>query len=140
MSEQSYYLDSNFFVYLFTQEEDILKKIINNLGKHHFYTSCLTYDEVVWVIRKLFGKEISIKSSGFLLSISNLNFINVDKEILHKTDEVISYFDLKPRDSLHYASMENNNIKNIVTDDKDFNKIKIIEVISIESFVKQLTN
>ena len=59
--------------------------------------------------------------------------------ILISAQDIMQTFDLKPRDSLHYASMEHKKIKTIVTDDRDFNKIKSdIKIISAETFIKNL--
>lgn len=131
------YLDTNFFVYLYSQNEETAKNIISYIERNSCYTSCLTYDEFIWIMRKLFGKEIAVKSSEFILNI-NIDFITIDKTLLFKTSELLNFFDLKPRDCIHYACMEKNNIKRIVTNDKDFEKLKGIETTTFEDFIKEI--
>lgn len=130
-----FYLDTNFFIYLFLIEEEKGKQILKSLENYSLYTSCLTYDEFVWSIRKLINKEISLEAGEFFLSLDFINFINLDKSIIIKAQTVMQHFDLKPRDALHFASMEKKSIKYIVSDDPDFNKVKIIEPISVNNFV-----
>ena len=59
--------------------------------------------------------------------------------MLSISKEVLENSDLKPRDSIHYATLQIMNIKNLVTDDRDFSKIKNdIKVIGVENFMKNL--
>lgn len=136
--EEVIYLDSNFFVYLFLDNAENQKRAIESLSKKSIYTSCLTYDEVVWAIRKLYNKETSIKAAELMLNLEFLHFIDLNKNILFRSKNIIEILDLKPRDSLHYASMEEKQISYVVTDDKDFSQLKNIKVISIENFMKSL--
>ncbi|HLC86430.1 MAG TPA: PIN domain-containing protein [Candidatus Nanoarchaeia archaeon] len=133
------YLDTNFFVYLLTQETENLEKIKKKLNAQKVYTSCLTYDEFVWAVRKLLGKEISIKSAEFILNLEFLHFVDLNKIILSISKEIIENLDLKPRDSLHYATLQVMNIKNLISDDRDFSKLKNdIKTINVENFIKNL--
>ncbi|MEK6973865.1 MAG: type II toxin-antitoxin system VapC family toxin [Nanoarchaeota archaeon] len=45
--------------------------------------------------------------------------------------DFIEKYGLKPRDAFHLAIMENFNIKEIVSDDSDFDKIKGIKRIKL---------
>lgn len=130
-----FYLDTNFFIYLFSIEEEKGKEILKSLENCFLYTSCLTYDEFVWGIRKLINKEISLKAGEFFLNLDFINFISLDKSILIKSHTIMQHFNLKPRDALHFASMEKKSIKQIISDDSDFDKVKIIERISIAKFL-----
>ena len=44
-----------------------------------------------------------------------------------KNEEIIEKYNLKPRDAIHVASALTNNIKEIVSDDPDFDKVKEIK-------------
>ena len=132
------YLDTNFFVYLFTKEPEEVEEIIIYLKEIKVFTSCLTYDEFVWIIRKMYNKDTSIKAGEFLLNLDLIHFIELDKTILNKSIEVMKQFNLKPRDALHFSSMEIKGIKQIVTEDKDFDEIKTIKRHSISQFLNVL--
>ena len=81
------YIDSNVFIYpvIYQTEsqqkakkaKEILLKIEN--GEISAYTSTLTWDEVVWVVSKLLGRDDGINQGKKLLGFPNLEFINVDE-------------------------------------------------------------
>jgi len=122
------YLDSNVFIYplLYDDEkaklcENILRKIIN--GEIKAYTSILTWDEIVYVLWKKKGTEIS-KNEGYrFLRFPNLNFIDVNTKILFKSQLLMEKYNLKPRDSIHAACAIIFNIQDIISDDSDFDNI-----------------
>ena len=129
------YLDTNFFVYLFTKEPNEVQTILTHLEKYKVFTSCLTYDEFVWSIRKLFNKETSLKAAEFLLSLETIYFLDLTKTTLNKSIETMQKFHLKPRDALHLATMQIKTITTIVTDDSDFATIEGIKNISVSDFL-----
>ena len=120
MNNNLFYINTNFLIYLFVKEEEEGIRIINKLKEVNLCTSTLTYDEFIWVIRKISNKETSLKASDYFLNLDFLKILELNKETLTISNEAMKEFDLKPRDSLHYASMKQKQIKNIVTDDKDF--------------------
>jgi predicted nucleic acid-binding protein len=133
------YIDSNIFVYpvLYSQETDLrVKKAANILrdianGELLAFTSTLTWDEVIWTIRKFLGKSESINQGQKLLGFTNLHFINVDENILSRAQILMSNYNLKPRDSIHAASAIDKKLKTIISDDIDFDKVKEITRIPL---------
>jgi hypothetical protein len=125
------YLDSNIFIYpvLYspeTQEKsrkarELLLKV--EKGELKAYTSTLTWDEVVYVIAKTLGREEGTSQGRKLLGFPNLAFIDVDKRTLSTAQTLLDKYNLRPRDSLHIASALNKNIKTIISDDEDFDKV-----------------
>ena len=125
------YLDSNVFIYpvLYspeTQEKsrkarELLLKV--EKGELKAYTSTLTWDEVVWVIAKTLGREEGTSQGRKLLGFPNLEFIDIDKRTLSTAQTLLDKYNLRPRDSLHIASALNKNIKTIISDDEDFDKV-----------------
>ena len=125
------YLDSNIFIYpvLYspeTQEKsrkarELLLKV--EKGELKAYTSTLTWDEVVWVIAKTLGREEGTSQGRKLLGFPNLEFIDIDKQTLSTAQMLLDKYNLRPRDSLHIASALNKNIKTIISDDEDFDKV-----------------
>lgn len=125
------YLDSNIFIYpvLYspeTQEKSRkARELLLNVEKGELkaYTSTLTWDEVVWVIAKTLGREEGTSQGRKLLGFPNLEFIDVDKRTLSTAQMLLDKYNLRPRDSLHIASALNKNIKTIISDDEDFDKV-----------------
>ena len=125
------YLDSNIFIYqvLYSPEaqeksrnaRELLLKVEN--GELKAYTSTLTWDEVVWVITRTFGREEGTSQGRKLLGFPNLEFIDVDKITISTAQSLLGKYSLRPRDALHIASALNKNIKTIISDDDDFDKV-----------------
>ncbi|MDR0372994.1 MAG: type II toxin-antitoxin system VapC family toxin [Nitrososphaerota archaeon] len=129
------YIDSNVFLYpvLYSNEADlrvkkageILKNIAN--GELLAFTSVLTWDEVVWVVRKTMGTSEAQSQGQKLLGFLNLQFIKIDENILSQAQGLINKYTLKPRDAIHIASAVNQKIALIISDDQDFDGIKEIK-------------
>ena len=129
------YIDSNVFIYpiLYTAEvEPKVKKAKQILlgiekGELSGCTSTLTWDEVVWVVSKTLGKSEGINQGQKLLGFPNLEFINVDENILGHAQALMSKYNLSPRDSIHIASAIERKIKTIISDDKDADQVTEIK-------------
>lgn len=133
------YLDSNIFINSVLYNDEKAKKckeIVLKIAKKEIIgvTSILTWDELVYVVRKNIGKEIAIKEGKKFLMLPNIIFVDANKNIIDKAQELISKYNLKPRDAIHAVSALINDINEIISDDEDFDKIKEIKRISLEKF------
>ena len=138
MRDRLVYLDTNFFVYIFSKDSEEVKKLVKGMEQYKLFTSCLTYDEFVWTIKKLLGKESALMAADFILSIKPLKFLVVTKNTLLISKRAMTTYDLDPRDSIHYASMLLEEIFQIVSEDRDFKNIPNIQRIDCPAFFKQL--
>jgi predicted nucleic acid-binding protein len=128
------YVDSNVFLYsaLYPADtqpkakkaKEILQKIES--GELLAATSTLTWDEVVWVATKLLGRTDGIAQGRKLLGFPNLEFINVDEGVIAQAQTLMDKYKLSPRDSIHASSALNRKIKQIISDDEDFDQVKEI--------------
>jgi len=131
------YIDSSVFLYPIIYEvgaveeakrsKDLLLRIA--FGDVEAYTSIITWDEVVWVVRKIFGLEPSIEQGKLFLSFPNLKFLAVKKSIILRAQEILEKYRVKPRDAIHAATAIENKITNIASFDKDFDIIREIKRI-----------
>lgn len=129
------YVDSNVFIYPVIYEEptvteakkskDFLLRIA--LGEIEAYTSSITWDEVTWTIRKLFGIDSSINEGKKFLSFPNLRLLGVKKSTILKAQELTEKYKIKPRDAIHAAVALENKITSIVSYDEDFDKVDEIK-------------
>lgn len=131
------YVDSNVFIYPIIYDEeavveakksrDFLVKMA--LGKIEAYTSPLTWDEVTWVIRKLFGIQVSTDACRKFLGFPNLRVLGVRRSTVFKAQELVKRYGVKPRNAVHAAVALENKIKTIVSYDENFaiNDIRRIE-------------
>ena len=121
------YIDSNVFLYpiLYTEEVEPkvkkAKQILRSIekGELQAFTSTLTWDEVVWVVSKTMGRSEGISQGQKLLGFLNLQFINVDENMLNQAQALMSKYNLRPRDSIHVASAIDSKLAMIISDDKD---------------------
>ncbi len=128
------YFDANIFLNVILYEDNKSKKckellydLIN--GKIIGFTSVLTWDEVVYVIEKNLGKEIAIKEGEKFLRMPNLFFIDANKNIIMNAQNLVKKYHIKPRDAIHISSALANGIYEIISLDKEFDKIKEIKRI-----------
>lgn len=131
------YVDSNVFLYPVLYDPGTLpeaKKSKNfllriALGKVEAYTATITWDEVAWVVRKVFGFEFSMEQSKKLLSFPNLRLLGVKKSTVFKAQELTEKYGIKPRDAIHAATALENKITTIISYDKGFDEISEIRRI-----------
>jgi len=136
------YIDANVFIYPLIYDENevaearLSKSILSRVVKGEIKagTSCLTWDEVVYVVSKVSGWDDAKKAGSKLLLFPNLRIFGVDKKTIDRAQVLIERYDLKPRDAIHAASAIQNATKSIVTNDDDFdvvgelNRIRLDEV------------
>lgn len=130
------YLDSNIFIYALLSKDNrgfscqkIISDVINN--KNSALTSFLTWDEIVYIIKKHRGTKIAIIEGRKILQMPNLSFIKVDEQIISNAQKLIEIYNLNPRDAIHIASAIISNCDGIVSDDSDFDNIKEIKRIKV---------
>lgn len=132
------YVDSNIFIYpvIYDTEavgeakssKDFLFKIAS--GEVQAYTATLTWDEIAWATRKIFGFESSAEQSRKFLSFPNLRLLGVNKNAVLRAQTLMEKYRTRPRDAVHAAVALENKITTILSYDKDFddiNELKRIE-------------
>jgi len=132
------YVDTNVFLYPVLYEEKrriarLAKKILIKIanGEIKAATSTLTWDEFVWVIMKTLGREIAIREGEKFLIFPNLKFLQINEIVIQKAQKLVEKYEINPRDSIHISCALVNGIKEIISDDLDFNRVKEIKRISI---------
>lgn len=135
------YLDANIFIYAATnngKEGDLCRDVLRKIAfkKIIGQTSFLTWDEIVYSIRKIKDRQIAAKEGENFLKFPNLILLKIDEKIMGKAQELINMYNLKPRDAIHAASVILNGINNILSDDSDFDKVKEIKRIPLNDIDK----
>lgn len=134
------YIDSNVFIYPVIYQTDPqpkakrAKEILLSIekGEQSACTSTLTWDEVVWVVTKVMGRNDGITQGRKLLGFPNLQFINADENVLTTAQKLIEKYKLNPRDSIHVASALDRRIKTVISDDEDLDIVKEIKRTPLE--------
>ena len=133
------YLDSNVFIYpvIYREESEPkakkAKEILSNVetGKLDASTSTLTWDEVVWVVSKTMGRSEGINQGKKLLGFPNLKFIAPDGSVVSHAQSLIEKRKINPRDAIHVACALGKKITEIISDDSEFDAIKVIHRIPL---------
>jgi predicted nucleic acid-binding protein len=134
------YLDSNVFIYPVIYQTEAqpkaskAKEILRNVenGKLSAYTSTLTWDEVVWVVSKVMGRNEGINQGQKLLGFPNLQFVTADENVIVQAQRLMNKYKMSPRDSIHLASALERRTKSVISDDADFDQVKEITRTSLE--------
>lgn len=136
------YLDSNVFLFaLLYDEKDnsqaftsrvILKDVIDH--KIQACTSFLTWDEVVFVVRKKAGIDESVLTGEKLLSFPNIKFIEANQEIITLAQDLTGTYHIRPRDAIHAASALQAGVESFLSDDSDFDILHEITRIPLDQY------
>lgn len=130
------YLDANVFIHsslnlraIGEKSRTIIKEV--QLGKISATTSALSFDELVWAVKKQRGETAALIAGQVILNTAGLSLIEVDRDILNSALALISKYHLNPRDSIHAASAMQEGAEYIVSEDPDFDALKEIKRKSI---------
>jgi predicted nucleic acid-binding protein len=82
-------------------------------------TSLLTWDEVVWVVRRELTVEDARKQGMEFLDFPWLAFLTVTMDVIKKAQGLIEASSIKPRDAIHIASAMIHGASEFVTFDED---------------------
>jgi len=137
--EKSFYIDSNIFIFAYSEDKEngvICRKILDLIieNKITAFTSTLTFDEIFNKIMRLKDKQTALIVSDLFLNLNNLKFIEVDLNIVSSSLSLLKKYNLGPRDAIHLACAFSKDLKNIITNDKDFDKIEEIKRYDIKNF------
>lgn len=135
------YIDSNIFIFAATDKDELgqncreLMELINE-QKITCAASYLVVDEVIWILKKMVGKENAVKIVKTMLSMP-MKWIVVDRPVIMKMVDIYGRTTLDPRDAIHVSSMKDIGLSVILSEDADFDKVEGIERISASECVKK---
>ena len=99
-------------------------------GAHRAYTSTLTVDEMLWVVKKTLGREEAAKAAKLLFNLSHLGLVDATGSIVSDAVEVFLHERVEPRDAIHVATMRSRRVVHIASLDADFDSVKGIKRLS----------
>lgn len=109
----------------------------NKLSKTYFdkvldksllgFTGVITWDEVVFNVKRFTTRDESIKFGKKLLGFPNLLFLEINKETIKQAQQIYEKFNLKhTMDAIHAALAINYCNGNLISDDCGFDSIPAI--------------
>jgi|SRR3989344_1187001 len=131
------YIDTNVFVYAISNRAELgerARAILRQVedSKIDAATSCMTFSEIVHVLIKISDRKTAVAAGEGFLALNNLNIEGMNKTTCRIALETINQSAIRPQDALHYATMKEAGITEIITEDSDFDKIKGIRKYSIK--------
>ncbi|MBI4210029.1 MAG: type II toxin-antitoxin system VapC family toxin [Candidatus Diapherotrites archaeon] len=139
----SVYVDTNVFVYALSdrgERGELARKFLKKIedGEIGASTSSVAFSELVYVVTRNFDRETAMKAGENLLALNNLNVESIGKTTCRIALEAIRQYSFKPQDALHYASMKESGIDEMISEDADFGKAKDIKKYTIAQFLAKL--
>lgn len=121
------YLDSNVFIYAALSTEEIgdrARALLKEVQEGKVASSStLTFDELVWVVKKHRSLDDAMVAGEAFLNMPGLLLISVDTDILASALDNIRKYRLDPRDAIHAASAISSRSRVIVSTDEHFDKV-----------------
>ncbi len=92
-------------------------------GTRKVSTSTLTWDEVVYVVRRLLGPEDSVAKGAELLAFPNLTWHRVDFTVLRRAADLYRSLPMRPKDAIHAATALEAGEREILSEDRVFDRV-----------------
>ncbi|MFA5416714.1 MAG: type II toxin-antitoxin system VapC family toxin [Methanoregula sp.] len=135
------YIDSNIFIYSLLYDNtvpnaDKARKILSDIhyGTLKAVTCCLTWDEIVHVIKRNAGSNNAFYAGKYFLEFPNLKILPVDPDTIESAQALVEQYNIQPRDAIHAVSALQRGISDFLTDDQDFEKIQELNRISFDDW------
>ena len=93
-------------------------------GSRRVATATLTWDEVVYVVRRLLGLGDSIAKGQELVEFPNLTWLRVDLGVLRRASDLYRSVPMRPRDAIHAAAALEAGEREILSEDRVFDQVK----------------
>lgn len=129
------FLDSNLLIYLNAVRTAEVRVIYENfylnlLSENKAYTDVLVLDELLYISKKKYNipYDVSIEFIESLI-LPYVEILPLGSEEFREASEIIKSFSIKPSDALHVAAMLMNDIRRIVSEDREFDKVGGLERI-----------
>ena len=133
------YIDSNVFIFAALNNEELgdnARLLLEDVEKGNIeaLTSALTFDEVIWIVKKNRNFEDAISICKAFLNMPGLHLVGVNQDLLAIAISIMRKYKTDPRDSIHAATAITQKTNIIISEDTDFNKIKELERKSVMEF------
>lgn len=89
----------------------------------------LTWDEVVYAVRRVAGFEESVEAGKILLKMPFLEFLSVDYSVCEDAQKLVEKYRLLPRDAIHAALALKYCDGTIISNDADFDNTEGVKRI-----------
>jgi len=110
-------------------ERRLVEELFRRLLEEQLFTNMPVVDEVLYISRRY---RVSYETTLDFLKNMVLPYVEVlpvEEEDLKPAEKYLLKYGLKPSDAIHLATMEKAGVRNIVSEDREFDKVKEIKRI-----------
>jgi len=130
------YLDSGVFIYAALSREAIGKRarlLLQKVrdGKEEAGASALTFDELVWIVRRHRSREDAMAAGEAFLAAPNVRILEINHDTILSAASLMRRYPLDPRDAIHASTAIIHRCSVIVSSDTHFDRVKEIRRIAI---------
>lgn len=120
------------FIYASLNRKDVGNKsrsIIRDIESRKMLTatSTLSFDELVWVVKKERSDNEGSMAGEIFLNIRELEILDLRQETLNSALALIRKYHLNPGDSIHLAAALSAKVDYLVSEDQDFDSVSEIK-------------
>jgi predicted nucleic acid-binding protein len=140
-----YFLDSSTLIHAIDKNSQFHEACLNivikcSKGEIDAATSLETLEETLYILSKLTTSSIALGVITDLLKMSHIKKYEMDLSIFEQALEIIETTPLKkPKDAINVATMLENKIRRlIISEDKDYDRVQLIQRIHPKELVESL--
>jgi len=115
--------------------QKIIKEIAS--GRVDAITDCEVLQEILYRYLKIGERKKGFQIFDYFHRVMAGRILAVEDGDVQRARELAEEYDLSPRDLIHLAVMRNHGIKEIITADEDFDRVKGIKRVAPAQFQKK---
>jgi predicted nucleic acid-binding protein len=132
-NEPTYFLDSTTLIHAIDKSAEYHKECLNIIskaakGEINAATSLETLEETLFILSKLTSPSTAIRVTHDYLKMTKIKKYEMKLTIFEHALEIMEITPLKrPKDAINVATMLEHNIPKIVSEDKEYDKVGLIQ-------------
>ena len=135
MTSPKYFLDSSTLIHAADGKAKFHEECLSIIskaskGEIQAATSLETLEETLYVLSKLTSPSVGLSAVSDFLKMSKIKKYELTLPIFEQAMEIVETTSLKqPKDAINVATMLENKIQLIISEDKDYDKVQLIKRI-----------
>ena len=130
-----YFIDATTFISAVDKDSDSHRhclELIDRVAKLQFNaaTSLETLEETLFLLSRLISRRDALRVVRNLMLLPGLSRYVMDYPTLMQAMEVMEIYPLRPKDAINVATMLEKKIRFIISEDKDYDKIDLVQRIN----------
>ena len=134
-TKPTYFLDSTTLIHAIDKNAEYHDECLNIItkaakGQINTATSLETLEETLFILIKLTTATTALRATRDFLKLTKIKKLEMNQTILEQALEIIETTPLKrPKDAINVATMLEHNIQTIISEDKEYDKVGLINRI-----------